>query len=170
MQSEYICTKGETSEFGRKKRNGGNNGNSHSTHLGMMIVFVFAALTLLQTTEARTGNVQRRGFKSSLLSTARGFGKRASQYDRGVSDLMTTAIGFGKRSAPLRQDIRSSLYPKELSSVKDLHDESQYEFDMNTLLRQLNEEASKNPLMIPLLLNVIRENTELDAPGYDEPQ
>ena len=67
----------------------------------------------------RTGNVQRRGFKSSLLSTARGFGKRSSQYDKGVSDLMTTAIGFGKRSAPLRQDIRSDLYPKELSRYNE---------------------------------------------------
>ena len=44
--------------------------------------------------------VVRRGFKSSLLSTARGFGKRASLMDRGI--IPTTAIGFGKRTLPLR--------------------------------------------------------------------
>ena len=58
--------------------------------------------------EYRT-NVVCRGFKSSLLSTARGFGKRASLFDRGI--IPTTAIGFGKRSFPVPE----SRDPQEMS-------------------------------------------------------
>lgn len=152
MQFNSICLKKETSEYGRKRRNGGDI-SIHTTTFKMMLFLVFSALILIQTTEAGNGTVQRRGFKSSLLSTARGFGKRASLYDRGI--IPTTAIGFGKRSLPLVHR-NSEMYPKELSSIRDLRNE----LEMSPLLRQLNEEASKNPHIIPLLLDIIRENNE----------
>ena len=59
----------------------------------------------------RNRTVQRRGFKSSLLSTARGFGKRASMFERGI--IPTTAIGFGKRSDPMQR--RNDVFTKDLS-------------------------------------------------------
>ena len=60
----------------------------------------------------RPGNIQRRGFKSSLLSTARGFGKRGgSLFSKGI--IPTTAINFGKRSAPPGLNIRAAMYAKD---------------------------------------------------------
>merc|ERR1711981_1455911 len=112
MQFDKLCMKEET------KRNGGN-ASLQSKPFMMMIVLVFATLILAQTTEAGNGTVQRRGFKSSLLSTARGFGKRASLYDRGI--IPTTAIGFGKRSlsvVPSMHRRNDEMYPKELSSLR----------------------------------------------------
>merc|ERR1712122_230337 len=99
----------------------------------MMLVLLLVALMLVQTTVAAT--VQRRGFKSSLLSTARGFGKRASMFQRGI--IPTTAIGFGKRSDPFQ---RHDVFANDLHSLDDLHAANQYYH----LLRQLNEEASRN--------------------------
>jgi len=167
MQFESICMKKENTESGRKRRNGGNS-SLHSATFKMMIVLVFSALIFIQSTEAGNGTVQRRGFKSSLLSTARGFGKRASLYDRGI--IPTTAIGFGKRSLPLVPQIHrtNEMYPKELSSSRDLREE----LDMSPLLHQLNEEVSKNPHMIPLLLNILKVNDEggRRIPEYDDSQ
>lgn len=156
MQFDSIYMKKENTETGRTRRNGGNS-ILHSTTFKMMLVLVFSALIFIQSTEAGNGTVQRRGFKSSLLSTARGFGKRSSLYDRGI--IPTTAIGFGKRSlsvVPTMHRRNDEMYPKELSSLRGLREE----LDMSPLLRQLNEEASKNPHMIPLLLNIIRENED----------
>lgn len=169
--------KGETTEFGKRKRNGGS-GSLHSTHFRMMIVLLFAAIMLLETTEAGT-NVVRRGFKSSLLSTARGFGKRASLFDRGI--IPTTAIGFGKRSPldnlPRVQKARNGLNPQDISSLQASHVGSPYELDTDSLMHHLNVEASKNPHMIPLLLEVIRsgarpedEDTDIHVAGYDDSQ
>ena len=59
----------------------------------------------------RNRTVQRRGFKSSLLSTARGFGKRASMFERGI--IPTTAIGFGKRSDPMQR--RHDMLQKDIN-------------------------------------------------------
>ena len=60
----------------------------------------------------RPGNIQRRGFKSSLLSTARGFGKRGgSLFSKGI--IPTTAINFGKRSSPPGLNIRAAMYAKD---------------------------------------------------------
>lgn len=135
----------------------------------MIIVLLFAVLMMLQTTEAGT-QVVRRGFKSSLLSTARGFGKRASLMDRGI--IPTTAIGFGKRTLPLRgHDLNS----QELSSLRASPDASHYGYEMDSLMHQLNVEAFKNPRLIPLLLEVIRSGTrseeeDSDVHGYDESQ
>ena len=53
-------------------------------------------------------NVVRRGFKSSLLSTARGFGKRAFK-----SSMLSTARGFGKR--PFSTNHIKPAYADELS-------------------------------------------------------
>ena len=59
----------------------------------------------------RNRTVQRRGFKSSLLSTARGFGKRASMFERGI--IPTTAIGFGNSSDPMQR--RHDVIQKDLN-------------------------------------------------------
>ena len=48
-------------------------------------------------------------------------------------------------------------------SLSDLHAANQYYH----LLQQLNEEASKNPQMIPVLLNALRMKEDIE---YDEPQ
>jgi len=141
------------SDFGRSRNNGGN-GSLQSTSFTMMIALLLMALMLIQTTVAANGTVQRRGFKSSLLSTARGFGKRASMFERGI--IPTTAIGFGKRSDPLQR--RNDLYMKDLASLRELHEAS--------LMRQLNEEASKNPQMIPFLLNALRGKEDAEYPSY----
>lgn len=157
MQPNYFCMKGPTiSDFGRKRKNGGC-GSLQSTPFKMMLALLLIALMTIQTTVAANGTVQRRGFKSSLLSTARGFGKRASMFERGI--IPTTAIGFGKRSDPLQR--RNDLYMKDLS--REMHAANQYEH----LLHQLNEEASKHPQMIPLLLNALRGREDAE---YDELQ
>jgi len=149
--------KGTTSSDFVSKRKHGGNGSLQSTPFKMMLALLLIALTLLQTSSAAT--VQRRGFKSSLLSTARGFGKRASMFERGI--IPTTAIGFGKRSDPMLR--RNDVFTKDLNSLSDLHAANQYYH----LLQQLNEEASKNPQMIPVLLNALRMKEDIE---YDEPQ
>merc|ERR1711981_39176 len=145
MQFDKLCMKEET------KRNGGN-ASLQSKPFMMMIVLVFATLILAQTTEAGNGTVQRRGFKSSLLSTA---------------------IGFGKRSPPRQPILRNNdLYPNELSSLRNMHEHSQYEANLSPLLREVNEEVSRNPHIVSLLLNAIRENEELGnrLAAYDDSQ
>ena len=42
-----------------------------------------------------------------------------------------------------------------------MHDDSQYDANLSPLLRQVNEEVSRNPHIVSLLLNAIRENEEL---------
>jgi len=156
MKSNLSCMKGTTSSDFFSKRKHGGNGSLQSTPFKMMLALLLIALTLIQTSSAANRTVQRRGFKSSLLSTARGFGKRASMFERGI--IPTTAIGFGKRSDPMQR--RNDVFTKDLSSLSDLHAANQYYH----LLQQLNEEASKNPQMIPVLLNALRmkEDTEYD--------
>jgi len=155
MQSNQTCMKGSTSSDFFNKRKHGGNGSLQSTPFKMMLALLLITLMLIQTSAAANRTVQRRGFKSSLLSTARGFGKRASMFQRGI--IPTTAIGFGKRSDPLQ---RHDVFANDLHSLDDLHAANQYYH----LLRQLNEEASRNPKMIPLLLNALRvkEDTEYD--------
>jgi len=139
------------------KRKYGGNGSLQSTPFKMMLVLLIVALMLVQTTVAANRTVQRRGFKSSLLSTARGFGKRASMFERGI--IPTTAIGFGKRSDPLQRT--HDLYMNNLQSLRDLHAANRYDH----LMQQLNDEASRNPQMIPLLLNALREKEDSDYDG-----
>ena len=46
-------------------------------------------------------------------------------------------------------------------SLRDLHAANRYDH----LLQQLNDEASRNPQMIPLLLNALREKEDSDYDG-----
>ena len=45
-------------------------------------------------------------------------------------------------------------------SIYSLPDESEYGLDVSNLLHELNERASQNPHMIPLLLSMIHENDD----------
>lgn len=162
--------KGATKEAGR-------NGQKRSlffTHVGMMIILSVSAIVSLQTAEAGT-KVERRGFKSSLLSTARGFGKRSSLIERGIRP--TTAINFGKRGF-FKQHLRND-FPVELSSLEGSPATSQYyrnsrpsppnqQYDMATLLHQLTEEAARNPRFLPLLLEFLSAETDAHNSSLDE--
>ena len=48
----------------------------------------------------------------------------------------------------------------EYISIYSLPDGSEYGLDVSNLLHELNERASQNPHMIPLLLNMIHENDD----------
>ena len=54
-------------------------------------------------------------------------------------------------------------YFSSFFSLRDLHAANRYDH----LMQQLNDEASRNPQMIPLLLNALREKEDSD---YDELQ
>lgn len=157
MEMQSLCTGNERTSFvSDKRKRSCSNGGQYLTTMKMMPILLLVCVMLVHATDARPGNIQRRGFKSSLLSTARGFGKRGgSLFSKGI--IPTTAINFGKRSAPPGLNIRAAMYAKDHPSLPD---ESGYGLDVSNLLHELNKRASQNPHMIPLLLNMIHENDD----------